>query len=101
MKLRWTARARQDLLDIGGYIARDKPGAARAWVERLRQRALQAADRPSSGRKVPELGRDDVRELVERGYRIVYRVLENEIHILTVFESHRSFRAGDVQGLKK
>lgn len=33
MKLRWTRRARQDLIEIGRYIARDKPEAARRWAE--------------------------------------------------------------------
>jgi len=91
MKLRWTQRARQDLLDIGRYIARDKPVAARRWVARLRKAALQARDLPLSGRKVPELQRDDVREILVRSYRIVYKVLEAEVHVLTVFEGHRLF----------
>jgi len=97
VRLRWTERSRSDLLAIRRFIARDKPGAARAWLARLRHRALQAADLPSAGRKVPELGRDDVREVLERGYRIVYRVLEDEIHILTVFEGHKSLRPDNLE----
>lgn len=41
---------------------------------------------------MPELNREDVREIVERGYRIVYPVFEGEVHIVTVFESHRLLR---------
>ena len=89
MKLRWTHRARRDLAEIGRYIARDKPGAARRWVERLRQRARDAAAMPRTGRKVPELDRDDVREVLVRRYRIVYRIHPSEIQVLTVFEGHR------------
>jgi plasmid stabilization system protein ParE len=77
------------LLEIGRFIARDKPDAARRWVTRLRQSALQAVEFPRSGRVVPELGRDDVREIVERGYRSDYRIIGDEIHVLTVFESHQ------------
>lgn len=44
---------------------------------------------PHAGRQVPELGRDDIREVLVRGYRIVYRVGPNGIDILTVFEGHR------------
>lgn len=97
LKLRWTARARRDLLEIGRFIARDKPGAARDWVARLRRRARQAAELPSSGRRVPELNQEDLRELVEGGYRIVYRILDEEFHVLTVFESHRLLRSSDIQ----
>jgi addiction module RelE/StbE family toxin len=89
MKLRWTQQARRDLLEIGRYIARDKPIAARRWVARLRQQAQQAADMPMAGRRVPEIGRDDVRETLLRSYRIVYLVCEKEIRVLTVFEGHK------------
>jgi plasmid stabilization system protein ParE len=86
---RWTERAVSDLLAIGEYIAADNPAAARSWVERLRERALAAAEVPRAGRVVPELGRDDVRETFLRTYRIVYRVVPEGIVVLTVFEGHR------------
>jgi len=89
MKLLWTDRGRRDLLDIGRFIARDNPRAARAWVERLRERARKAAETPLSGRVVPERADQDVREVFVRNYRIVYRVFDDAIHVLTVFEGHR------------
>ena len=91
MKLYWTQRARQDLLAIGHYIARDNPKAARAWVERLQARAQAAAKTPRAGRMVPEWESKDVREVFLRNYRIVYRLQKDSIHILTVFENHRQF----------
>ncbi len=92
--LRWTERALADLFAIGDYIALDDPAAARSWVERLRQRALRAADVPRAGRVVSEIGREDVREIFVRTYRIVYRIVEDSIVVLTVFEGHRLL--GDV-----
>ncbi len=41
------------------------------WNEQLRERARQAAENPLAARVVPELGRDDVREVFLRSYRIV------------------------------
>ena len=93
MRLRWTDRARRDLLSIGRYIAQDNPSAARQWVERLRQRTRQAAARPLAGRVVPELQRKDVREVFLRNYRIVYRVRRGTVDVLTVFEGHRLLEA--------
>lgn len=89
MSLRWTQRAADDLVAIGEYIAADDPAAARAWVERLRQRAVRASRAPRAGRVVPELGREDGREVFQRSYRIVYRVVDRGIVVLTVFEGHR------------
>ncbi len=91
MKLLWTDRAKRDLLDIGRFIARDNPRAARAWVERLRERARSAAETPWAGRVVPERADLEVREVIVRNYRIVYRVFEGAVHVLTVFEGHRVF----------
>lgn len=87
--LRWTQRAVNDLIAIGEYIAAENPRAARGWVETLRQRAELAATMPRAGRVVPELGRADVREVFQRTYRIVYRLVDAGIVVLTVFEGHR------------
>jgi plasmid stabilization system protein ParE len=92
-RLRWALRARADLVTIGRYIARDDRRAARRWVEKLRVRAREAAAAPGAGRRVPEVERDDVREVVLGSYRIVYRVERSGISVLTVFEGHRSFPA--------
>lgn len=89
MRLYWTARARRDLEEIQQFIGRDSASAARHWVTRLRERARKAATTPLAGRVVPEIGRADVREVIVRGYRIVYLVREREVTVLTVFESHR------------
>lgn len=89
MKLRWSASAREDLKEIGRYIARDNRHAARRWVEHLRRRAQQATDMPLSGRVVPEIGRDDIREIVEGNYRIVYLIGRSSIEVLAVREGHR------------
>ena len=89
MKLRWTRRAGLDLLSIGEFIASDNPGAAKRWVDRLRQRARLAARMPNPGRRLPEAPHKDVREVVLGHYRIVYRVLPGVLEVLMVLESHR------------
>ena len=89
MKLRWSARSIKDLDQIELYIARDHPETARRWVEQLRSEARRLPDAPRSGRVVPELQREEIRELLVRNYRIVYLVEEQAVVILTVFERHR------------
>jgi toxin ParE1/3/4 len=80
-----------DLDAIYAYIAQDDPAAARRWVSRLRERARKATTAPLVGRVVPEAQEPDVREVFLRSYRLVYRVVGNELHVLTVFEGHRLF----------
>jgi len=95
-RVRWTRRASRDLLEIARFIARDDRGAARRWVEKLREQAARAALQPLAGRRVPEVPRDDVRETFLRSYRIIYRVLKSGVEILTVFEGHRQLPLGRV-----
>ncbi|MCA9686037.1 MAG: type II toxin-antitoxin system RelE/ParE family toxin [Myxococcales bacterium] len=62
----WTDRALEDLEEIDAYIAADDPIAAEQWVEGLLVTARRAGELPMSGRVVPELGREDIRELLKR-----------------------------------
>src|SRR3989441_13209583 len=93
-RLRWTIRAQSDLLEIARFIARDNPEAGRRWVAMLRKRARAAARRPRAGRRVHELGRDDVHEMVGRRYRIVSLHAPDGIIVLVVFVSHRQLPGG-------
>ena len=94
MKVIWSRRARRDLAEIGRYIRRDNPKAARAWIARLLARAKLAGTSPRGGRVVPELERPDIREVFERTYRVIYQIRSDSILVLTVLEGHRLLRSG-------
>jgi addiction module RelE/StbE family toxin len=84
----WARRARRDLHEIGDFIARDKPKAAARWVNRILDAVERVAVLPNSGRAVPEIGRDDIREIILEDYRIIYQIYDDRIIVLTVFEGH-------------
>jgi plasmid stabilization system protein ParE len=84
MRVHWTDRAKTRLRLIHDHIAKDAPLVASQVVERLLQRSIQIGGLPASGRTVPEYQREDIREILERPYRIIYRILPNRIDIITV-----------------
>ena len=92
MKLSWTLGARDDLVAIARFIAESNPTAARRWIGRLRTQARRATRFPRSGRVVPEFGREDLREFIFRGYRIVSLLRADDVFVLSVFEGHRQIR---------
>ena len=91
MRVHWTSEARAQLKAIENYIAGDSVSVARNTIRRLLMRCGQIGDLPYTGRKVPEFERDDLRELLERPYRIVYRIRENQdqVDIVTVWHYRR------------
>jgi plasmid stabilization system protein ParE len=82
MKVAWTARARTRLAEIHDYIAQDSKPRALAMVERILDRAEALVVTPRSGARLQAFV--DVREVLERPYRIIYRVSAASIEILTV-----------------
>lgn len=90
MKVHWSEIAGADLDDIYDYIARDVPYYAELFVDRLIETTDRLEDFPRMGRKVPEADdRDDVRELIVQGYRIIYLLQTEQLHILTVIHGSR------------
>jgi len=73
-KLIWSPAARDDLHDIIVFIARDNPNRAMSFGYELISEIDRLAHFPNSGRIVPEYRNDNIREIVFRPYRIVYRV---------------------------
>ena len=49
-------------------------------------------DNPRSGRMVPELGDESIREVIHGNYRIVYRLRHDLVEVATVFHGARLFR---------
>ena len=90
-EVRWTNQAVGDLQAIRDFIERDSPKYSRLVAERLFNSTERLDTFPLSGRVVPELGRDDIREIIVGEYRLVYRVLPEVVILLTIFRSSRLF----------
>jgi len=73
-RLIWSPSALLDVKDIAAFIADDSPPAAKRFVRNLFQAVERLADFPKSGRIVPEFGDPNIREIIRRPCRIVYRI---------------------------
>jgi plasmid stabilization system protein ParE len=98
MAIRWSRRARTDIRDLKAYIAKDSPYYARRFIERIMASIEKLKAFPRSGRTVPEAeGREDVRELIYQGYRIIYLTRPEGIFIVTVIHGSRDLTANEVK----
>jgi plasmid stabilization system protein ParE len=84
VRVPWTHTAIEHLLAIYEHIAQDAPLYARRMIDRLIKRSEQIAAFPRSRRLVPEYAVPDIREVIERPYRIIYRIKTDQIDILAV-----------------
>ena len=66
------------------YIAEDKPGAARKFKTDILKRIKEIPSMPYACRKSIFFERDDIRDMVFKGYVIVYKV-DNSEKVVTVF----------------
>jgi toxin ParE1/3/4 len=97
MYILWTREALEQLIEIEDFIANDSLERVVKFVDEIIKHA--EASLPNNthiGRIVPEISNPFIRELIFKEYRIVYRVRENVIEILTVFEGHRLFRIDEI-----
>ena len=86
----WSEEAVNDLIAIRDFIARDSEIYAASTVDQLISAVEQLVEFPESGRAVPELPNQNLKELVRPPYRIVYRFNGRErIEVITVFHSAR------------
>ena len=90
-KIVWTFRARGDLRDIASFIAVDNPSAALKLGDLIFARVDSLKNFPELGRIVPERNQPDLREIIVRDYRIIYRVKKKEkcLEILRVWHGAR------------
>jgi len=89
-RLRWTLQALEDVDAICEFIARDAPRTAKRFGQRFFSVVTPLERFPLAGQIVPELGRDDIREIRLKRYRIVYRVWDADtVEILTIHHSSR------------
>ena len=96
MKIIWTQEALDRLSEIEDYISKESPGRASKFIDQLIEHTSALSDQPCLGRTVPEIANPNVRELIFKNYRIVYRLYEERIEILTVFEGHMLLRIGEI-----
>ena len=88
-RLRWTPQALKDVEAICAYIARDSRNYARIFASQVIEKASALESFPQIGRVVPESNREDIREVLHGNYRIVYRLIGDDVQLLTIHHSAR------------
>lgn len=92
-KVIWANVAENDLKNIIAHIAEDNPQNALNILNKIRQKASHLYTLPERGRIVPELqdqGIVQYRELIISPWRLIYRIIERKIYVLSVIDSRQN-----------
>jgi toxin ParE1/3/4 len=92
VKIFWTEAALSQLQAIYDYISQTSTDYASRMIDRLTKRSIQIAKFPYSGRMVPEYDLNEIREVLEWPYRIIYLINTERSHVevLAVVHGARS-----------
>jgi toxin ParE1/3/4 len=89
----WSETAENDLVSIIEHIARENPLQASKIFGEIKKRAESLNAFPDRGRMVPELQNQGItlyRELIIGPWRVMYRVSEDSVYVLSVLDSRQN-----------
>jgi len=92
-KIKWTSNAKEDLLNVVDYIKKDSLSAARKVYEQIKEKAQSSNFFPLRGRIVPELLKEGItiyRELIVQPWRIIYKIENETVYIMAIFDSRQN-----------
>ena len=84
MILQWSERARSQVREIFEYVARDRPRTVERILEGFLERTELLAVFPEQGKVWGAKDRPDLRSIIHESHRIVYRIGDGEVAILSV-----------------
>ena len=88
-KLIWSPRFLQDLDNACDYIARESPRYAYLFAQRIVHFIESIATQPQLGAVVAEYDDQNLRERLYQNYRIIYRISENQVELVTLIHAAR------------
>jgi len=97
MKIIWSPLAVERMTEITDYISRDNPMIAQKWAKAVFDKIENIQEFPLMGRVVPEANRKEIRELLFKNYRIIYRVGTDHISILTIRHGKQLLPSEDIE----
>ena len=86
--IKYKQEAKEDLKEIKEYISRDSIYYANKTTEEIMNKVTYLSMFPYMGRKVPEYNNSNLRELIYKSYRILYKI-NSKIYILNIFHHSR------------
>ncbi|MEN6468981.1 MAG: type II toxin-antitoxin system RelE/ParE family toxin [Smithella sp.] len=97
----WAEPAKSDLRSIHDFIASDSKYYAKKVVQDVIDRTNILDEYPRIGRKVPEIGEENIREIFAYSYRILYEIKKETVYIIGIIHGRQNFTDTDLSRVKE
>lgn len=94
-RVKWSPQALADVAAIAEYIERDSPFYAKAVVAKIVGATRKLSEYPLSGRVVPEMKDNAIREHFVFSYRVMYRIDKEDVMVVSVVHGKRLMATGE------
>ncbi|MBI5727183.1 MAG: type II toxin-antitoxin system RelE/ParE family toxin [Ignavibacteriales bacterium] len=88
----WSIPAKEALRQIHDFIGNDSEFYSQKVVDDIILATEQIELFPNSGRIVPELSDEKIREIFIYSYRIIYEISSDDVTILNIVHGARNFK---------
>jgi toxin ParE1/3/4 len=95
----WTETASIDLERALEYIHQDSPGYALSFLSDTLEKAKVLNSFPYSGRIVPEINDQNIREIFIHRYRLIYRTELDQVIILTFVHGAMNWNGQEITNI--
>ena len=89
MRIERTEKFKRQFKEVVLYIAKDKKSASKNFKSTLDKAVDEIKSFPYKYRKSIYYNNENIRDMVFRGYTIVYEVFDDKIVILTIFNKNK------------
>lgn len=90
VQINWTHQSLTDLENIAEYISKDSKYYAKLQIIKIKNSVEILKSQIHVGQRVPEFERNDLKQLIQGRYRIIYKIInENRVDIITIHHGSR------------
>lgn len=86
MVIKYTDEFLNELGEIADYIAIDSKARADSFIQNLKVQIIKIPDMPYSYRKNKTIDRENIRDLIFKGYTVTFSISDNAIEILGIYK---------------
>lgn len=90
VRINWTLQSVSDLKNIAEYISRDSKKYAKLQANRIRNRTKILKHQTHSGKIVPEINQQNIRELIEGNSQAESRFVRPQLPTASFFRQERA-----------